>query len=191
METRHCRHCQKEFKARKSQIDAGRGNFCSRRCAFDGGATRHIVSPENLAKAVLQRKESVAANGTKHRKGVESPLWKGGPDAAKARKVQRDVAYTREYRKRNPEMMREAQAKRRGLGRLPRGTVKRIGEAQRWRCAVCRSGIAGNYHMDHIEPIAKGGAHDPLNIQLLCPSCNLRKNAKDPIAFMQERGFLL
>jgi hypothetical protein len=30
-----------------------------------------------------------------------------------------------------------------------------------------------------------------LNVQLLCPPCNLKKHAKDPIQFMQERGFLL
>jgi hypothetical protein len=33
--------------------------------------------------------------------------------------------------------------------------------------------------------------HTDFNVQLLCATCNLNKNAKDPIDFMQSRGFLL
>jgi 5-methylcytosine-specific restriction endonuclease McrA len=191
MNTRNCASCGKEFHPRNSQILKGHGHYCSQRCNFEGQGRALLLSKENLDKAAQARRVSVAIKGTKHKSGAESPCWKGGAEAYKARKVIKDVAYTREYRKRNPEMMREARAKRRGLGRLPRGTIKRIGEAQRWRCAVCSVCITGCYHMDHINPISKGGEHVPGNIQLLCPSCNLRKNAKDPIKFMQERGFLL
>lgn len=190
-EIRNCRHCGAEFKAKKSQIEAGTGHYCSHPCAYQGKTKLHLATPENMAKAQEARRASIAINGTKHKSGPEHHSWTGGPEASWKRKVAKDVIYTREYRKRNPEMMREARAKRRGIGRLPRGTVKRIGEAQRWKCAVCRVSIAGKYHMDHIQPLAKGGTHEPTNIQLLCPSCNVRKNAKDPVDFMQERGFLL
>ncbi|MGL5935922.1 MAG: HNH endonuclease, partial [Cetobacterium sp.] len=37
----------------------------------------------------------------------------------------------------------------------------------------------------------RGGAHCDSNVQLLCPTCNLRKAAKDPVVFMQEMGRLL
>ena len=47
------------------------------------------------------------------------------------------------------------------------------------------------HHVDHIVPLAKGGQHVASNIQILCPTCNVRKSAKDPIDFMQSRGFLL
>lgn len=191
MEWRNCRHCGQAFKARKSQIDAGYGHYCSQRCNYDAKGHKHLSSPENLARAAEARRQSVAKKGTKHGRGPDSPFWKGGKEAYLERHRESVREYTREYRKRNPEMMREAAAKRRALGRLPSGTVKRIGSAQRWKCAVCRADISEKYHMDHILPIAKGGEHAPQNIQLLCPSCNVRKSAKDPVEFMQSRGFLL
>lgn len=190
---RNCKHCGAEFTARNSQIQAGRGLFCSRRCAYDGGATKHISSPENLKAAAEARKKAVAINGTAHKSGEHHPQWKGGRSATAARRVEKESAYRKAYRAKNPEKVREFTRKRRGLmiGRLPRGTVKRIGERQRWKCVVCLACIKRDYHMDHIMPLAKGGIHEASNLQLLCPPCNVRKSAKHPIDFMQERGFLL
>lgn len=78
------------------------------------------------------------------------------------------------------------------LAGLPRGTIQKIGTLQGWKCASCRHSIRGrDYHKDHIVPLSKGGEHAARNIQLLCPSCNLRKGAKHPVDFMQSLGFLL
>ena len=46
-------------------------------------------------------------------------------------------------------------------------------------------------HLDHKVPLAAGGANEFGNLQLLCPRCNLAKSARDPLDFMQSRGFLL
>lgn len=46
-------------------------------------------------------------------------------------------------------------------------------------------------HIDHITPLKLGGSNWPRNLQLLCASCNIIKNAKDPIAHMQSLGFLI
>jgi len=40
-------------------------------------------------------------------------------------------------------------------------------------------------------PLSRGGSNDKYNLQLLCPTCNLKKSAKDPIDFAQENGNLL
>lgn len=61
---------------------------------------------------------------------------------------------------------------------------------QRGRCATCFNNVIEKHHLDHIVPLAKGGTNDRSNFQLLCPTCNLKKSAKDPLAFMQERGKL-
>lgn len=74
-----------------------------------------------------------------------------------------------------------------------------IFEAQRGLCAyfsACGNVIAksgpGKYHVDHIEPIAPKnkarlpGRNDPFNLSLLCKSCNLKKNNKDPYTFTQQ-----
>lgn len=71
------------------------------------------------------------------------------------------------------------------------GYIKILFKLQRGKCAICRCLIKSGYHVDHIQPISKGGTNGKDNIQLLCPTCNLTKNASDPIDFMQSRGFLL
>jgi 5-methylcytosine-specific restriction endonuclease McrA len=72
-----------------------------------------------------------------------------------------------------------------------RSGIAQIGAAQRWRCAICKCSVRDKYDLDHIIPLAKGGAHHRKNVQLLCPTCNRRKGAKDPIEYMQSLGHLL
>jgi 5-methylcytosine-specific restriction endonuclease McrA len=54
------------------------------------------------------------------------------------------------------------------------------------KCIACLADIAKEYHVDHIYPLAKGGSNGDENIQLLCPPCNTKKNAQDPIHFLQK-----
>lgn len=81
---------------------------------------------------------------------------------------------------------------KRAKWRLPKSVIMQIGTAQRWRCAICKCAIARKkYDIDHIVPLVKGGPHQSKNVQLLCPTCNRRKGAKDPIEYMQSLGRLL
>lgn len=68
--------------------------------------------------------------------------------------------------------------------------LKRLTDLQQNKCAVCRIDLTKR-HLDHIVPLSKGGTHEFKNLQFLCQSCNLNKHAKDPIIFMQSKGFLL
>lgn len=69
--------------------------------------------------------------------------------------------------------------------------IKYIITKQKNKCANCRNSVKDNYHIDHIYPISKGGSNNKHNIQILCPTCNVTKNAKDPIIWAQENGRLL
>lgn len=69
--------------------------------------------------------------------------------------------------------------------------VKELLEQQKDRCAYCHVKLNGVYHVDHIIPLSKGGENGKHNIQICCPTCNLRKHAKDPIDFAQELGLLI
>lgn len=53
--------------------------------------------------------------------------------------------------------------------------------AQNGRCNWCDKAFLdekNSFHIDHINPLAKGGKHIAENIQLLCPKCNLEKGTK-------------
>jgi len=100
------------------------------------------------------------------------------------------------WRDSNPEKSRCINRARRARilnaeGRHTVADVRRIFAAQRGKCAHCRISIKAGYHVDHIQPISRGGANWPRNLQLLCAPCNLRKNAADPIDFARREGRLL
>lgn len=77
-------------------------------------------------------------------------------------------------------------------GKLSRGLIGQLMLLQRGKCANCNCDLSSSGHqMDHITPLVRGGEHMDRNIQLLCPPCNLKKNAKDPIIWAQEQGRLL
>ena len=49
---------------------------------------------------------------------------------------------------------------------------------QTYLCSYCGKSCSGNFHIDHIEPLAKGGLHELDNLTISCPSCNQSKHSK-------------
>lgn len=188
-----CETCGKTFSPRPGQLAMGHGRYCSQKCNTAGRIAMNSEDAQKRAQASF--KEALATGRYVPLTGPENPSWKGGYEASKARlKASGKLnEFTKRYRKKNPEKVREFTLRRksRKYGRLPRGTVAKIGQYQKWKCAICKTDIAKNFHVDHIMPLAKGGMHEPTNIQLLCPTCNVRKSAKHPVDYMQELGFLL
>lgn len=100
------------------------------------------------------------------------------------------------YVAQNPHQLVANTAKRRALvakatGSFTKGDVDAVLESQRFICVVCHGKLGRSYEVDHINPISRGGSNDKTNIQILCMPCNRSKGAKDPVSFMQSRGFLL
>lgn len=60
--------------------------------------------------------------------------------------------------------------------------------AQDGKCAICAVDILAGFHVDHIQPLSRGGRNDKPNLQLLCAPCNLSKWAHDPETFMKSLG---
>lgn len=79
----------------------------------------------------------------------------------------------------------------RKTGKVSRDIAQRLLALQRGKCACCAKRLNRKYEIDHVVPLARGGAHCDSNMQLLCPRCNRSKGANDPVSFMQKRGFLL
>jgi 5-methylcytosine-specific restriction endonuclease McrA len=53
-----------------------------------------------------------------------------------------------------------------------------------FNCTYCH---APAEHVDHIVPLARGGAHVLGNLLPACADCNLEKGARDPYEFLAER----
>lgn len=198
--TRACTCCGKSFVARQTQLDAGDGRYCSNSCAIKDGSLDNGRMPDARAKSAASWRSSFLAGKIKLKSGAEHPQWTGGKKAVRVRRQSKEskevqAARTRRYRKMNPEKVREFTMRRRALRgkgvKLPAGTIARLLLLQGRKCAICKASVAAGYHVDHIYPIAKGGTHTPDNVQILCPTCNVRKSDKHPIRYMQERGMLL
>jgi hypothetical protein len=128
---------------------------------------------------------------------------KDNPDAVGRYRVNYCAANTDRTRERNRLWHKKSPAKSRAnvLNRIARkraaegrhtaAEIADLMQKQKCKCANCHVSLKAGYHADHIQPLARGGSNWISNIQLLCPTCNFRKNAKDPFKFAQENGRLL
>jgi 5-methylcytosine-specific restriction endonuclease McrA len=106
------------------------------------------------------------------------------------------AAYKKSYTQANPEKGRAHKANRRARklgngGSHTAADIKELFVLQKGKCACCNVSLKDSFHIDHIYALVNGGGNDKYNLQLLCQPCNNSKHAKDPITFMQQRGFLL
>ena len=66
-------------------------------------------------------------------------------------------------------------------------------ETQGNKCVYCDVDLIligkGRYHVDHRMPLVLGGTNNPENLQLLCPTCNLCKNATHPDEYEKRIGY--
>jgi 5-methylcytosine-specific restriction endonuclease McrA len=103
----------------------------------------------------------------------------------------------KQWKKENPDLVRiynqnRKSVRRKQTGLISYGIVKKLMGLQKGLCANCGSNLkTTGHHMDHKIPISLGGEHADENLELLCPTCNLRKYNKDPIAWANENGRLL
>lgn len=86
------------------------------------------------------------------------------------------------YRKQNPHMVTKWNAARRARVRdlTPELTAEQQEQIDYlyWLAKDLRAVSGEEYHVDHIFPLARGGLHEPSNLQILPKDLNLQKSTK-------------
>lgn len=120
--------------------------------------------------------------------------------AAKKYAENRDVflARNKNYTINHPEKRRARSQKRRALMKNAEGNhtsddIKIIYDNQQGKCAYCGISIYWNVphdvHIDHIQPLSRGGSNWPDNIACACADCNLTKGEKTITEWEKVRGW--
>lgn len=174
---RNCETCGKEFFPRNSQLSKGQGRFCSVSCNTAGVAA--LISPESLEKGRKTRRANFAAGLLTFPKGPDHHRWRGGAKAVVARRIAAG-----HYREANHRRRLKTGEK------IDPKLILAMVEKQKWRCAACGCSVRRGYEMDHVMPLALGGAHSIQNIQILCRRCNRSKQAMHPLEFAKKHGRL-
>lgn len=65
---------------------------------------------------------------------------------------------------------------------IPKSVKKYLFQRDKYQCQSCgKTDREAKLNIDHIIPLAKGGANDISNLQTLCSSCNQKKKDRyDP-----------
>lgn len=136
------------------------------------------------------------ANAEKRLQYEASPARRAQRAAKYAANTEKVKAAVSAWKKANPEAkLRENHNRRAKMlavgGVLSKGLIAKLLQLQKGKCPCCRQSLGNDYHLDHKMPLALGGDNTDDNMQLLRSTCNLKKNSKHPVDFMQMRGFLL
>jgi hypothetical protein len=178
---RQCVLCDKTFTPRLYQLKTNNGKYCSVKCRNEI-AIKKLLNEESKTKSKLTYLNNLQLGLIVHPKGEDHPRWAGGFKESVKRRISSGKANesVKKYRANNPDKVREWSSTRhkRKTGRLPRGTVKNKIASQNGLCVYCQQDITVKYHVDHIIPLSKNGKHEESNIQILCPTCNVKKSAK-------------
>jgi 5-methylcytosine-specific restriction endonuclease McrA len=161
---------------------------------------------ENRDKIRKQHREYYEENKD-HLKAKVASYKKDNPEKVSAwaairyiKHKERILGVSSAWKSRNPIARRAHCQKRRAIcegadGSFNAREISDLLLRQRGKCAICTKKLKTEghekFHIDHIQPISKGGSNWITNIQLACQPCNLKKSAKDPFEFAKQNGRLL
>jgi 5-methylcytosine-specific restriction endonuclease McrA len=104
----------------------------------------------------------------------------------------RDKTYAKakEWRENNTEQVRSSKSNYTAIKRtatkskITKSDIELLFDEQNISCFYCGADL-GEYHIDHIHPLSKGGEHKVENLCITCPRCNLRKHSREPLKFFE------
>lgn len=189
MEAKVCTHCN----TAKALTEYGRHKLCV------GGLNPQCKQCNRERVRAYQAMHGDDYKRRKHE--YDKARWAAGlsKDRTGWREANRDhlTAKKREWAQANPDKVRAVKQNYKHKRRAQEATelswsaLRTWTDGQRKVCYWCGTKTASGYHVDHYQPLSKGGRHELSNLVIACAPCNLRKSAKDPLAFAQEVGRLL
>ena len=174
--------------------------FIGKPCPQGHVAERFVVNYTCIVCWYNNQKERIAANREQN-SAYHQVYYKANKDkidaqasAWKKANPERRREIVTASRKNNPESYRVSSENYRALKLAAQGNhtvadIKFIYKAQDGRCKYCYEKVGDKYHIYHRQPLSRGGSNWPSNLQILCPTCNRRKHAKDPIDYEWENGY--
>lgn len=171
------------------QTSTGQCRICKDEWADDPEHRARKNAQERAAKKSGRRNTDHRQQYLKHRESRLAYMRE-----YRAANRDRFTAWMAAWRAANPERAkatrRVAQAKRRAAHSAPAPEISSWLASVPKVCHWCGVKCADDFHMDHYQPLALGGAHAVSNLVIACRKCNLSKSAKDPYAFAASRGRL-
>lgn len=87
------------------------------------------------------------------------------------------------YRESRPDLRRATKHRRRALMANAEGShtpkdIRRLYIEQKGLCAYCSKRLRGQYDVEHVLPLSRGGSNYPSNLALVCDPCNTSKGNK-------------
>lgn len=165
--------------------------YC-RKCDAGKRAAKKATDPEWAAEQARKKRKYDAVYNQVHKERKRQQVL--ARYRAKSEEIKTRI---REWQQANPDKVRAYKANTKAIRRSQTQTGMSGAELSAWKtqqkkvCHWCGQSCAKKFHVDHIKPLSRGGAHEAKNLVISCPTCNLRKLAKDPLDFARELGKLL
>lgn len=187
IEEKLCSHCKKWIPLEDAE---GKPTFNTRNASKDGLSYSCKKCEVETAKASYKRVKNKKKQRQRYEENREKVLERSRDYYEKNKDVILDRC--RVYRQNNPEVFREAGAKRRAIlkdvERVPYTRKEIIDRDSEWIsdgehqhfvpiCQICGNPIwvRSELQIDHIKPLAEGGADSPSNVRVSCKTCNIRR----------------
>lgn len=181
---------------RKFAIANGLVTYLGKICVHGHEGIKYTKSGKCVLCAALQSKSSSKKEYDKNR-------YISNIDSVKKNRLQsyylnkeKENTYAKVYANNHKDKIRLIKSNY----KFKRRTIEKTGDStkdvelwvnkQKKICYWCNVSCNQNYHIDHYEPLSKGGKHTVDNLVIACPACNLTKNAKDPYKFALTKGML-
>lgn len=185
-----CSKCKAEREPSEFCLDRSRRDGIHPHCIHCRRQKARNYYVANKPRLLAQSKAWIKKNKERHRAlCVKSSLALRLRDPMRASRYylanrEKIIRKTTAYRKANPEIAaaiyRNRRARIKGNGGIHTASdILGLLIKQEHRCAICDL-VLVKYHVDHMMPIKLGGSNDVGNLQILCPQCNVRKNARHP-----------